>query len=220
MDSFHEYEHSSSTRYDHVFKLIVIGDTSVGKTSLLTRFTERSFHPFYSPTIGIDFRVKSLKINNKLIKLQIWDTSGNERFQAITSLYYKNADGFVIVYDSTNPSSLKNVQEWYNRVSTHCSKANEFDFKNRFLIVGNKIDIMIPPFGVSTDEGKTYAERLGLAFTETSIKSNINVNDVFYMISRTILQMTETIEPYNIEEDESLFKGLLHSRKKKKLLCC
>ena len=107
MDSFHDHEPSSSTRYDHVFKLILIGDTSVGKTSLLNRFTERSFHHFYNPTIGIDFRVKSIKINNKLIKLQIWDTSGNERFQAITSLYYKNADGFIIVYDTTNPSSLK-----------------------------------------------------------------------------------------------------------------
>ena len=220
MDSLHEHEHSSSTRYDHVFKLILIGDTSVGKTSLLNRFTERSFHTFYNPTIGIDFRVKSLKINNKLIKLQIWDTSGNERFQVITSLYYKNADGFIILYDTTNPSSLKNVQTWYDRVEKHCIKANDFDFKNRFLVVGNKIDITIPPFGVSTEEGKTYAERRGLPFMEASIKSNINVNDVFHTISQTILQMTESIDPYNIEEDESLFKGLLHSRKKKKLLCC
>ena len=102
-----------------LFKVIVIGDSGVGKTNLITRFCENSFKDTYVATIGVDFKVKSLPINDKKVKMQIWDTAGQERFKTITQTYYKGAAGIVLAYSITDSNSFTNVERWMTQIDTH-----------------------------------------------------------------------------------------------------
>jgi len=121
--------------YDHLFKLVLIGDSGVGKSCLLLRFADDSFTESYISTIGVDFRFRTVTIDHKTVKLQIWDTAGQERFRTITSAYYRGAHGIIMVYDVTNYESFEHVEEWLNEVNRH---ASESTLK---LLVGNKADL-------------------------------------------------------------------------------
>jgi small GTP-binding protein len=105
--------------YDHLFKILIIGNSGVGKSNLLLRFSDGSFQDSFQPTIGVDFKIKSLTWDNKLIKLQLWDTAGQERFRTITSSYYKGAQAVLIVYDVTNRNSYNDVQLWIEDLEKH-----------------------------------------------------------------------------------------------------
>lgn len=129
-----------NSRYDHIFKLLLIGDTNIGKSSLLLRYTDNVFTNNFMSTIGIDFRVKVLNYDNKKIKLQIWDTTGQERFINITNAYYRNAMLVLLVYDVTNMKSFENIKIWMHHVKEHASKdvivmlvGNKSDKKNRVV---------------------------------------------------------------------------------------
>jgi len=130
--------------YDYLFKLVLIGDSGVGKSCLLLRFADDSFTDSYISTIGVDFRFRTVTIDNKTVKLQIWDTAGQERFRTITSAYYRGAHGIIMVYDVTNYESFEHVEEWLNEVNKH---ASESTLK---LLVGNKADLQ---------EGKKFNRR-------------------------------------------------------------
>ncbi|XP_029363970.1 ras-related protein Rab-10 isoform X1 [Echeneis naucrates] len=106
--------------YNHLFKLLIIGDSNVGKSSLLLRFADNSFSGSYITTIGVDFKIRTVDIEGERVKLQIWDTAGQERFRTITSTYYRNTHGVIIVYDVTNPESFVNVKRWLNEISQNC----------------------------------------------------------------------------------------------------
>eukprot|EP00466_Bigelowiella_natans_P019187 jgi/Bigna1/52074/estExt_Genewise1Plus.C_50108 len=121
---------------DHLFKLVIIGDAGVGKSSLLLRFTEDNFSTNYISTIGVDFRFRTLNIKQKIVKLQIWDTAGQERFRTITSAYYRGADGVILVYDFTSDESLKHFEDWLEQVNKYASE------DTAKLIVGNKADLI------------------------------------------------------------------------------
>ncbi len=121
--------------YDYLFKLVLIGDSSVGKSCLLLRFADDSFTESYISTIGVDFRFRTVKIEDKTVKLQIWDTAGQERFRTITSAYYRGADGIIMVYDVTRTESFDHVQDWLNEVNRY---ANQGLCKK--LLIGNKCD--------------------------------------------------------------------------------
>lgn len=122
--------------YDHLFKLVIIGNSSVGKSSLLLRFSDDQFNENYLTTIGVDFRFRTLTIDGKQIKLQIWDTAGQERFRTITSAYYKGADGIIIVYDVTNSNSFDDIEKfWISEVESYAEKNVEL------LLIGNKKDL-------------------------------------------------------------------------------
>jgi len=170
--------------YDYLFKLVLIGDTGVGKSCLLLRFADDAFTESYISTIGVDFRFRTVKIENKTFKLQIWDTAGQERFRTITSAYYRGADGIIMVYDVTDRESFEHIQDWLNEVNRY---ATEGTCK---LLIGNKSD-KEDQRTVTKEEGETYAQELQMPFLETSAKSASNVEAAFLAMAQQLIAIQE-----------------------------
>jgi len=158
--------------YDYLFKLLLIGDSGVGKSCLLLRFADDTYTESYISTIGVDFKIRTIELDGKTIKLQIWDTAGQERFRTITSSYYRGAHGIIVVYDVTDNESFNNVKQWLHEIDRYaCENVNK-------LLVGNKSDLTSKRV-VSADQGREFAESLGIDFLETSAKTSSNVEQAF-----------------------------------------
>ncbi|XP_077203282.1 ras-related protein Rab-3C isoform X2 [Paroedura picta] len=187
-DSKYGQKDSSDQNFDYMFKLLIIGNSSVGKTSFLFRYADDSFTSAFVSTVGIDFKVKTVFKNEKRIKLQIWDTAGQERYRTITTAYYRGAMGFILMYDITNEESFNAVQDWSTQIKT-------YSWDNaQVILVGNKCD-MEEERVVSADRGKHLAEQLGFEFFETSAKDNINVKQTFERLVDIICdKMSESLE--------------------------
>uniref|UniRef100_A0A7M4FEH2 Ras-related protein Rab-3 n=1 Tax=Crocodylus porosus TaxID=8502 RepID=A0A7M4FEH2_CROPO len=171
-DARYGQKESSDQNFDYMFKILIIGNSSVGKTSFLFRYADDSFTPAFVSTVGIDFKVKTIYRNDKRIKLQIWDTAGQERYRTITTAYYRGAMGFILMYDITNEESFNAVQDWSTQIKT-------YSWDNaQVLLVGNKCD-MEDERVVSSERGRQLAEHLGFEFFEASAKDNINVKQTF-----------------------------------------
>ncbi|XP_056272156.1 ras-related protein Rab-8B [Pseudoliparis swirei] len=166
--------------YDYLFKLLLIGDSGVGKTCLLFRFSEDSFNTTFISTIGIDFKIRTIELDGKRVKLQIWDTAGQERFRTITAAYYRGAMGIMLVYDISNEKSFENIKNWIRNIEEHALSDVEK------MVLGNKCD-MNDRRQVSKDRGEKLAIDYGVKFLETSAKSSLNVEEAFYNIGRDIL---------------------------------
>lgn len=183
--------------YDHLIKVLLIGDSGVGKSCLLLRFSDDSFTTSFITTIGIDFKIRTIELDGKRIKLQIWDTAGQERFRTITTAYYRGAMGILLVYDVTDESSFNNIRNWIRNIEQHAS-----DNVNKIL-VGNKADMDESKRAVPTSRGQSLADEYGIKFLETSAKTNLNVEQVFFSIARDIKQrLVETdakAEPQTIK---------------------
>jgi len=173
--------------YDLLFKLLLIGDSGVGKTCILFRFSEDAFNTTFISTIGIDFKIKTIELRGKKIKLQIWDTAGQERFHTITTSYYRGAMGIMLVYDITNAKSFDNIAKWLRNIDEH---ANE-DVER--MILGNKCD-MEDKRVISKERGDSIAREHGVRFLETSAKTNINVETAFIQLAESILEKTSVQE--------------------------
>eukprot|EP00095_Tigriopus_kingsejongensis_P009942 snap_masked-scaffold981_size73921-processed-gene-0.3 protein:Tk09942 transcript:snap_masked-scaffold981_size73921-processed-gene-0.3-mRNA-1 annotation:"ras-related protein rab-10" len=169
--------------YDLLFKLLLIGDSGVGKTCILFRFSDDAFNNTFISTIGIDFKIKTIELRGKKIKLQIWDTAGQERFHTITTSYYRGAMGIMLVYDITNAKSFDNIAKWLRNIQEH---ANEDVEK---MILGNKCD-MDERRVIAKERGETIARENGIQFLETSAKTNVNIEKAFVDLSETILEKT------------------------------
>ncbi|XP_065212131.1 ras-related protein Rab-10 [Planococcus citri] len=174
--------------YDLLFKLLLIGDSGVGKTSILFRFSDDAFTTTFISTIGIDFKIKTVELRGKKIKLQIWDTAGQERFHTITTSYYRGAMGILLVYDITNEKSFENIVKWLRNIDEH---ANEDVEK---MILGNKCD-MESKRAVSKEKGEAIAREHGIRFMETSARCNTNINDAFMELTSSILNKTTGRDP-------------------------
>uniref|UniRef100_A0A7S2N4U8 Ras-related protein Rab-1A n=1 Tax=Helicotheca tamesis TaxID=374047 RepID=A0A7S2N4U8_9STRA len=172
---------SKSRDYDHLFKLVLIGDSGVGKSCLLLRFADDAFTESYISTIGVDFRFRTVKIDKKTVKLQIWDTAGQERFRTITSAYYRGADGIIMVYDVTSKDSFDHVNDWMKEVNRYASEGT------CKLLVGNKSDRTADKI-VKEEEAKEFADELGIAFLETSAKSAKNVEEAFLTMAGELIK--------------------------------
>eukprot|EP00918_Siedleckia_nematoides_P077340 GHVU01169109.1.p1 GENE.GHVU01169109.1~~GHVU01169109.1.p1 ORF type:complete len:202 (+),score=54.66 GHVU01169109.1:191-796(+) len=168
-----------ASEYDYLFKLLLIGDSGVGKSCLLLRFADDTYTESYISTIGVDFKIRTLELDGKTVKLQIWDTAGQERFRTITSSYYRGAHGIIVVYDVTDQESFNNVKQWMNEIDRY---ANE---KVNKMLVGNKCDLTSKKV-VQTDDAKQYAETLGIPFLETSAKDSTNVEQAFITMAAEI----------------------------------
>lgn len=166
--------------YDYLFKLLLIGDSGVGKTCLLFRFSEDAFNTTFISTIGIDFKIRTVELDGKKIKLQIWDTAGQERFRTITTAYYRGAMGIMLVYDITNEKSFDNIRNWIRNIEEHASADVEK------MILGNKCD-MNDKRQVSKERGEKLAIDYGIKFLETSAKSSINVEEGFLTLAGDIM---------------------------------
>ncbi|XP_035252785.1 RAB3D, member RAS oncogene family, b isoform X2 [Anguilla anguilla] len=163
---------AADQNFDYMFKLLIIGDSSVGKTSFLFRYADDSFTPAFVSTVGIDFKVKTVFRNNKRIKLQIWDTAGQERYRTITTAYYRGAMGFLLMYDITNEDSFSAVQDWATQIKT-------YSWDNaQVVLVGNKSDLEEERV-VPTEGSRQLANELGFHFFEASAKDNVNVRQAF-----------------------------------------
>mmetsp|Transcript_4768 Transcript_4768/g.5830 ORF Transcript_4768/g.5830 Transcript_4768/m.5830 type:complete len:204 (+) Transcript_4768:290-901(+) len=170
---------SHAPTYDMQIKLLMIGDSGVGKTCLLLRYANDSFSPTFITTIGIDFKIKNIEIDNKRVKLQIWDTAGQERFRTITTSYFRGAQGIVLVYDVTDRRSFESIRNWISQIQQHA------DVHVNKILVGNKCD-MLDEKVVSTEEGKKLAEEFNMQFWETSAKNDVNVEQSFHSIAKSV----------------------------------
>ena len=170
--------------YDLLYKLLIVGDSGTGKSALLMRFTEDLFGDSYISTIGVDFRIKTIRLDGRDIKLQVWDTAGQERFRTITSTYYRGAHGVLLVYDVTDSESFANIDHWVGELDHFASPGIVK------LIVGNKVDCA--PRAVSYEEGRALADGLGASFMETSAKTGQGVAMAFTILTADI-QRASTI---------------------------
>lgn len=179
---------AADQNFDYMFKLLIIGNSATGKTSLLFRYADDSFTSAFVSTVGIDFKVKTVFRNDKRVKLQIWDTAGQERYRTITTAYYRGAMGFILLYDITNEESFQAVQDWSTQIKT-------YSWDNaQVILVGNKCD-MKEERVVSRERGHELADQLGLEFFETSAKEDINVKEVFERLVDIICEkMAETLD--------------------------
>eukprot|EP01013_Petalomonas_cantuscygni_P038288 TRINITY_DN69367_c0_g1_i1.p2 TRINITY_DN69367_c0_g1~~TRINITY_DN69367_c0_g1_i1.p2 ORF type:complete len:204 (+),score=50.71 TRINITY_DN69367_c0_g1_i1:275-886(+) len=168
-----------SGEYDYLFKILLIGDTGVGKSCLLLRFADESWTEHYISTIGVDFKIKTIQLDGKILKLQIWDTAGQERFRTITSSYYRGAHGIIVCYDVTDQDSFNNVKTWLKEIEKY---ATDDVCK---LLVGNKCDLVVKKT-VDYTTAKEFAEKLGIPFIETSAKNATNVEKAFLKMAEII----------------------------------
>lgn len=165
--------------YDYLFKLLLIGDSGVGKSCLLLRFADDTYTESYISTIGVDFKIRTLELDSKVIKLQIWDTAGQERFRTITSSYYRGAHGIIIVYDVTEQETFNNVKQWLQEIERYASE------NVQKLLVGNKCDLTVKKV-VDFSTAKEYADSIGIPFLETSAKNSTNVEQAFMTMASEI----------------------------------
>lgn len=172
-----EYEN----QIDYVFKIVLIGDSAVGKSQLLARFARNEFALESKATIGVEFQTKTITVDKKVIKAQIWDTAGQERYRAVTSSYYRGAVGALLVYDISKKGTFEHCERWLDELRAHAD-ANIF-----VMLVGNKADIY--PRAVSTDEAKAFAEKHKVAFIETSALESLNVNEAFVQVLTEIYRI-------------------------------
>ena len=184
----------SSQEYDYLFKLLLIGNSCVGKSSLLFRFVENVWDDNFVPTIGVDFvsyiynnslinlqKLKTLEVNGKKVKLQIWDTAGQERFKNITASYYRGGNGVLVVYDITDRESFDNLNSWLIEIEKN---ANKNVYK---LLIGNKSDLE-DKRKVTYQEGKDFATSNGMQFMETSAKTASKVQEAFELLTQEIIK--------------------------------
>ncbi|KAI8002662.1 Ras-related protein RABA5e [Camellia lanceoleosa] len=164
---------------EYLFKVVIIGDSAVGKSNLLSRYARNEFNSHSKATIGVEFQTQSLEIEGKQVKAQIWDTAGQERFRAVTSAYYRGAVGALIVYDITRRTTFDSIARWLDELNTHS------DTTVARILVGNKCDLENIR-AVSVEEGKSLAEAEGLFFMETSALDSTNVITAFEMVIREI----------------------------------
>ncbi|XP_024015502.1 ras-related protein RABE1e isoform X1 [Eutrema salsugineum] len=230
--------------YDYLIKLLLIGDSGVGKSCLLLRFSDDTFTTSFITTIGIDFKIRTLEIDGKRIKLQIWDTAGQERFRTITTAYYRGAMGILLVYDVTDESSFNSmslaflfvrnniarhlwelihivstdIRNWMRNIEQHAS-----DSVNKIL-VGNKADMDESKRAVPTSRGQALADEYGIKFFETSAKTKLNVEEVFTSIAKDIKKrLTESdtkAEPQGIKITKQDANKASSSSTTEKSACC
>ena len=169
-----------STSMDCVYKVLLLGDSTVGKTCVLLKYTDKIFQETHMMTIGLDYRLKVMQLQSgKEVKLQIWDTAGQDRFRSITKNYYKGSHGIILIYDVTSLKTFENVKSWVSQIH------EEISDKVVIYLVGNKID-MDDERKVQTEEGQKLAEEFGVPFVETSAKSGVKIDNIFSDITERI----------------------------------
>ncbi len=194
----------------HSYKIVIVGRSSVGKSCLLVRFTDDRFTEDYLTTIGVDFKFRSLKLNNESFKLQIWDTAGQEKYQTITKTFYKGAHAIVLVYDLTSKASFEEIKNvWLEEARKYC------DIKSVLMIVGNKMDLE-DKIEVDYAEAELFAQKEGILCARASAKSGKNVEETFFNLTQEIYNKSLKHE----EEQDEGHKLTTNIAKEDKKGCC
>ena len=197
--------------YDYIFKVLLLGNSDVGKSSIILRYVDQTWSDIFVPTIGVDFKVKTLVIDKKNVKMQIWDTAGQERFRTVVSSYFKGSHGIFIIYDITNRESFKNLENWLGEIEKNSS---ENVLK---ILIGNKCDLENER-DVQFDEGQAFANRNGMQFIETSAKNNTNINEAFEALAKLMIQFSN--ENKFIKNETKVLKSGEGKNIKTKKKCC
>ena len=194
---------------DIVYKVLLLGDSTVGKTCFLLRYCDKSFQDAHLSTIGLDYRLRTMTLkNNKTIKLQIWDTAGQDRFRAITKNYYKGANGIILIYDVTNSQTFENVKNWITQIKEEASK------NVVIYLAANKIDVADDLKVITPEEGQKMADEYQMPFFETSAKEGININEIFEDIVEKVDEVFSKLEVPKTGQNK------LQDGKEKKKSCC
>jgi len=218
---------SATDEYDYLYKVVLIGDSGVGKSNLLSRFTRNEFELGSRSTIGVEFATRNIKAAGKTIKAQIWDTAGQERYKAITSAYYRGAAGALLVYDITRYNSFQNINSWLTELRDYT------DGEIVIMLVGNKSDLRHLR-EVATDEATNYSQKNRLLFIETSALDANNVELAFQNLVTEIYKIRENRAMNTTDEEKKKLPGggqgirmtydtpepALSSEKKKSSSCC
>ena len=191
--------------YDLTLKILIVGDSGVGKTNFILRFLNNEFNQNYMSTAGIDLKSGSIVIKNKKIRIQIWDTAGQEKYKAITKNLFLKVMGALIVYDITNENSFYNLQSWVSMVKEECGKHMQI------VIVGNKSDLDSKR-AISKEEVLNYAKEQKVEYIETSSKTGENIIKAITLLSEQILENSESIDDVSFRLDS------ISLQKRKK--CC
>ena len=206
---------SGEVKEDYKLKVVVVGDSGVGKTNLIKRFVSNTYNPNTKATVGVEFLSKSYKINDQVFKIEIWDTAGQERYKSITAAYYKGAKGALIVYDITQKDTFENINKWMSEVRDKSTK----DLK--ILIVGNKTDL-VDERQVSTEEALSKAKELESPVMEASALDGSNVKAAFYDLLKEmykeIKKKIEIVESQNTGGKDGV--QLNTNEEKEKKGCC
>ena len=176
-----------SQEYDYLFKVLLLGDSGVGKSSLILRYTDETFNSKLVNSIGVDFKMKKKVVDGKIVKVQIWDTAGHERFRSITYSYYRGVNSIIIVFDITDKKSFSNVNDWLKQIEKY---ANKNVFK---VLVGNKSDLA-DMRKIEYDEAKLYGEEHNMPYFETSAKEGLNIHELFDSSINSFLKNNKTYE--------------------------
>ncbi|CAE5956994.1 unnamed protein product [Arabidopsis arenosa] len=206
--------------YDYLFKVVLIGDSGVGKSNLLSRFTRNEFCLESKSTIGVEFATRTLQVEGRTVKAQIWDTAGQERYRAITSAYYRGALGALLVYDVTKPTTFENVSRWLKELRDHA------DSNIVIMLIGNKTDLKHLR-AVATEDAQSYAEKEGLSFIETSALEALNVekafqtilSEIYRIISKKSISSDQTTANASIKEGETIDVAATSESTAKKPCC-
>ena len=198
--------------YDFIFKVLLLGNSDVGKSSLLLRYVDGTWSDSFVPTIGVDFKIKTMEINSKKVKMQIWDTAGQERFRNVISSYFRGGHGILLIYDVTDRDSFKNLGNWLIEIEKN---ANEGVLK---ILIGNKCDLEESRV-ITTKEGTDFANSYGMKFFETSAKNDINVSEAFQMLATQLIENSNENKKAPSKEDKKISVSSAKSLKTKKGCC-
>ena len=176
-------ENEKSDNYEYIFKLILIGNSGVGKSSILQRYIQKIFNDSYSSTIGVDFFMKSLTIGDKSIKLQLWDTAGTEKFRSITTGYYRGADAAFVVFDLSSKYSYNSLNEW---IESYYKFSNP-DVEKNVILIGNKCDL-VDKREVTNEEIENFIKNNNINYFETSAKEGKNIDEAFLFIAEKLVK--------------------------------
>ena len=199
-------EADTSNKYEYIFKIILIGSSGVGKSSILQRYIQKVFSDSYSCTIGVDFFMKSIDIGDKSIKLQLWDTAGTEKFRSITTGYYRGANAAFVVFDLTSKASFNSLNEW---IENYYKYSNPDSEKN-VVLIGNKSDL-VDKREVTEEEIENFAKDNNIMYFETSAKDGKNIDECFYFIAEKLVKQYE-----NKDNEEEKNKNLINNENLKK----
>lgn len=206
------------SRYQYIFKIILIGSPGAGKSSILHRFVQGNFEEKYNCTLSVDFYMKTLEFSDFFVKLQIWDTAGMEKYKSLTTSYYRGSHAAFIIFDLTKRDSFDAVPRWLESYNKNCNNGEQ----NRIVIlVGNKRDLNNER-EVSAEEAKSFADSYNMAYFETSAKDGMNVNEIFNFISEKLIELSGSEKKSEMEllDRDSKFSNVIISGQEKKITRC